>query len=215
MKRFLYYLPERMFLRLGRKYELDGIKLVVFLQELEAANLVHQKVAAALRLVQETAPKYYLRIKKFTPNILVFGGNASSQAMYVSALALCNINRNYVRSEETSPADLASTLIHEATHGYLESLGIKYQEHLRKRIERICVLAELAFARRLPDAEELIEIAISRLMVTEESFSREAYVERELAEMEALGVWKWYIAFIRKREAKRSMKKRISESIKS
>lgn len=82
MKRFLYYLPMRMILCLGRKYELDGIKLVVFLQEPKTAKLIHQKVAAALRLVQEAAPKYYLRIKKFTPQYPGLWRALCSSAIY-------------------------------------------------------------------------------------------------------------------------------------
>ncbi len=206
LKRFLYYLPERLLLLSGRKYHIDGVKLVISLQEPQAAELILSKVTAALGLIQQYAPKSYARIKRFTPNILVFGGH-SYTAVYVSDLRLCSMDRSFARSEQTTPAGLASILIHEATHGYLDSLGINYDEQLRKRIERICVLAEISFARRLPEPENLIEKAVNQLVIGTEFWTNEAFAQRDLETLAALDAPPWLVAFLKKKVAARAEKR--------
>jgi hypothetical protein len=43
----------------------------------------------------------------------------------------------------------ASTIVHEATHGYLESLGFAYTPENREQIERICHSEQMRFIRRV------------------------------------------------------------------
>lgn len=77
------------------------------------------------------------------------------------------------------------------------------------------MLAELAFARRLPDAEDLIEEAISQLINDEEVWSHEVWVERQLEGLETAGAPKWLVTFLRKREAKKAEEKRIRDTLKT
>jgi hypothetical protein len=60
-----------------------------------------------------------------------------------------------VADSATTVEQIASTIVHEATHARLERYRIGYKEELRARIEAICFRRELAFAVRLPDSAEL------------------------------------------------------------
>ena len=60
---------------------------------------------------------------------------------------LCELSEEYALSDQTSAEQLAMTLVHEATHGYLHFRAISYKEERRARIERVCVQTEIAFAK--------------------------------------------------------------------
>ena len=160
VKKKLVHFPQRVGVSLGKKFSVDGFKVIVLLQDRQTAELLRAKVAAALALIRTHTPRSYARSRKFIPNILIFGAHPYS-ATYVFDLKLCDVSRHYARSEKTTPARLAMTLVHEAAHGYLTSIGITYTEERRKRIEGICIRNEIAFARRLPDSASLIEQAQS------------------------------------------------------
>ena len=57
--------------------------------------------------------------------------------------------------DATTVEQIASTIVHEATHARLERYGIEYEEPRRVKIEAICCRRELAFAVRLPGSAEL------------------------------------------------------------
>ena len=70
---------------------------------------------------------------------------------------MCELEENFVRAENTSAAQIASVIVHEATHARMMRLGFGYEEPKRVRIEHICFGAQQAFARRLPDGEQLVK----------------------------------------------------------
>lgn len=203
IKRTLHRLPERLILCFGRRFSVEGIKLVIFLQDRDQAEVLKAKVVAALRLIQNHSPKSYARIQKFIPNIVIFGAHAYT-AVYISELKLCDISRHYALSEKTGPSRLALTLAHEATHGYLASKGIPYEEHSRGRIERICVRAAIAIARRLPDAGDLLAEEERKLRLGSEFWKDEAFFERRLGAMKASGVPQWLVTYFRKRQTRKT-----------
>jgi hypothetical protein len=206
VKRALYHLPERLMLRFGRRFSLDGILVVILLQDRERTELLMAKAKAALKLLQNHTPKYYARVQTFIPNILFFGAHAYT-AVYTSDLKLCDISRDYALAEKTTAAALAITLVHEATHGYLASKGVAYQEQRRGRIERICVQAEIAVAHRLPGSGDVLSEATSRLSYGAEFWNDEAFFERDLEELKSFGGPRWLVTYLRKRRARRTQPK--------
>jgi hypothetical protein len=214
MKRAFYHLPERLLLTFGRKYNVEGIRLVIFLQDRDRTDLLQAKVATALRLIHERTPKHYSRVQKFIPNILIFGAHAYA-AVYISDLKLCDISRDYALLESTTASHLAMTLVHEATHGYLASCGITYEVARRCQIERICILGEIAFARKLPNPADLLAEAESRLNLGQEYWKDDAFFDRQVEALENSGAprWlvKWLVTYARKKRAKRTQTQRSSE----
>lgn len=199
VRRALYHLPERLALRFGRAFKQEGFKLVVPFEDRSGAALLRAKVVAGLRLIRSHSPKYYARVQKFVPNILIAGAHPYI-AVYLADLSLCDISRDFALAESTGDQELALTLVHEATHGYLHSRGIPYSANQRARIERICVRAEIALARQLPQADTLITVARRRLDYepdhwTDESFRRrkQEHFERNLEQLAKTGRPKFLI----------------------
>jgi hypothetical protein len=63
----------------------------------------------------------------------------------------------FVLLETTTLEEIASTIVHEATHARLERWGISYDEKQRSRVEAICLRRELNVAASLPHSEPLRE----------------------------------------------------------
>ena len=191
IKKALHHLPERLSSHCKR-FNLDGIRLVIPLQGRTRADLLRTKVAAALHLIQNHAPKYHVRVQKFIPNILIFGAHAY-KAVYISDLKLCDISRDFALLEKTSASHLAMTLVHEATHGYLGSKGITYDAPRRGQVERICIRAEIAFARKLPEPGELLAEAELTLSIDSEYWTDDAFFERDVETFENSGAPRWLV----------------------
>lgn len=201
IRRKLVHLPERLILCVARRFDLGRIRLFVFLQSRRQTDLLRTKTAAALNLIEIVSPKCYVRVCRFIPRILIFGGH-SYRAVYVSGLGLCDVSRQYALAETTTPSCLALTLAHEATHGYLGSRGFVYEEHRRKQIEAICLRTEVALARKLPNSAELTADAVARLNMPPNYWRNEAFAQRDIEHLKKLGAPRWMVDFLERRNAR-------------
>ncbi|HEV2210879.1 MAG TPA: hypothetical protein VG167_19060 [Verrucomicrobiae bacterium] len=202
-------MPYRLVLRFGRRFNLRGVKLVIVGQNKQKAELLREKMDSALNLIQANSPKFWGRVQKFIPNILIFGAHPY-YAVYISEVMLCDIDEKYAASETTEPASLAMTLIHEATHGYLEQRGLAYEEKQRARIEHICVGAEAAFASRIPGSDNLVREAQSRFNYSAEHWTDEAFIQRDLDQIKSLGAPRWLqrlAAYLHNRRTRRAVRR--------
>lgn len=78
-------------------------------------------------------------------------------------------------------------------------LGLGYEEPKRLRVEHICFDAERAFARRLPDGDELIkEIDEKKSFYGEAHFSDAGRHQAVLEGIRTLGVPRWIIWLLAK-----------------
>jgi hypothetical protein len=129
--------------------------------------------------LQQHSPKHLARLNRFADGIFVFAC-ARAAAEWHQSLRLVVIDGDFLERETTTPILVATTLAHEATHAWLDHLGIRYDEDKRARIEAICARAELACVRQMPQPEGAIERAIATLQLDPDSWSsdnmRAAYV---------------------------------------
>jgi hypothetical protein len=112
------------------------------------------RVEDALLLIKQHSPLDYVRIARGLERIwvsLTFHGLGE----YDHSLKACILDERYVNDPATTVEQIASTIVHEATHARLERYGIEYEEPRRVKIEAICCRRELAFAARLPGSAEL------------------------------------------------------------
>jgi hypothetical protein len=123
---------------------------------------------------------------------------------YLSQFDTCIVNADFVTRADTTITDIASGLIHEATHARLDHAGVEYSENIRGRIERICCNAELRFLRRVPDAKDAIgrvERATQRTAVEEEWSNqrlREQYHQSRILALRRVGCPEWIIRFVQR-----------------
>ena len=146
------------------------------------------RVVRALALIHDTDPRWLRHVQRGLRRIVVteFVGNH-----YNPPLRMCVLSwrvNHFRRVEET-----ALSLVHEATHGRIHDSGIPYSEDLRERIERACLRREAAFARRLPDGEDLIPDIGRRLEMRwwtpEQRRKRDLRVLREMEVPELIIRW--------------------------
>jgi hypothetical protein len=203
IQRSLRHLPHVLALYLGKKFSIGGVNLVVTGQDHDRAEALRGKVNGALQLISGYAPKCCRRVQKFIPNILVARSHAYN-AVYISDLRLCEFSSDFALSEGTCIEQIAMALVHEATHGYLCSRGISYTGDKRVRVESICIRAEVAFARRLPQADELIAAAKRCLEYRAEYWTNTSFLQREIDAFTKAGMPKFLIR-IYERRARRDL----------
>jgi hypothetical protein len=109
-----------------------------------------ERVVAALDLIRISDPLSCKRLHRDVVRIVVHAlpGN---RAQYSARRQAVEIDPRYVLSDVVTAGDIASSIVHEATHARLENLGIGYEEQHRQRIEGVCMRRELAFLKRVPD----------------------------------------------------------------
>ncbi|QHO73138.1 hypothetical protein ACH79_11280 [Bradyrhizobium sp. CCBAU 051011] len=156
------------------------------------------RVEGALLLIKQHSPLDYARItrelERVWLHLLPHGLGA-----YNHSLRACVLDERYVADPATTVEQIASTIVHEATHARLERCGIEYEEQRRARIEAICFRRELAFAVRLPDSAELQE-GIARCLewyANPEHFSdahfQEAHAAGAIEALRHLGSPGWFV----------------------
>ena len=159
-------------------------------------------VEGALLLIKQHSPLDYARITRELERIWVslsFHGLGE----YKHSLKACILDERYVADPATTVEQIASTIVHEATHARLERYGIEYEEPQRTRIEAICFRRELAFAARLPDSAELQQGIVRCLewyQANPDQFSdahfREDHTTGGIEALRYLGIPNWLIRAI-------------------
>lgn len=160
------------------------------------------RVEDALLLIKQHSPLDYARITRELERVWVCL-LSHSLGEYRHSLRACILDERYVADPATTVEQIASTIVHEATHARLERCGIEYEEQRRARIEGICFRRELAFAVRLPDSAELQE-GIARCLewyhANPEQFSdahfQEAHAAGGIEALRYLGSPDWIIRAI-------------------
>jgi hypothetical protein len=154
----------------------EGITVAVTAVEPES---IAAYLRSAIELIRLRDPYRLKMLRKYLVggirvNLAVISGRAEFNAKTLS----CMVDPSYA-SSEVRPEELAATLVHEATHARLSHLGFKY-ENARSRVreEAVCLRQEIAFARRLPDGDELAESAERRLASLDPSDYDDAAFDR-------------------------------------
>lgn len=130
--------------------EVLGVRVCVLHDEQESAL---EKVTGALRLLANHEPAALRRLRRDLTGGIRVEPILQNRAQFDPRSFSCQIELAAV-SDVMSSEELALTLVHEATHARLWRLGVRYDEALRTRIEKICIRRELAVAHKLPDGQQ-------------------------------------------------------------
>jgi len=141
------------------------------------------RVEDALTLIKNFDPLRYARIRRDVERIWI-NQRIGAIGTFNFTLKLCYLDRKFV--ETSAVESIASTIVHEATHGHPCLRKFGYPEALRYRIEQICMKQELAFACLLPDSKLLRE-QIGRSLAMDPSYwlEKEFAARRPVQELEA------------------------------
>jgi len=122
------------------KVKYDGFTLYVTEDAKDAENY-YKIVKNALNKIKEIDARKYKRVKKYLRSIA-----------YVEMGSNCYMQMQRSFFVDTIPEDkdyFASSIIHEATHGYLFSKGFLYSKDMQEQHERICTKEQLYFLTKL------------------------------------------------------------------
>ena len=158
----VWQLAQRVRLAIAKWRTIQGVKVALeptFDEEKNARALAG--VEAALNLIAEHAPRRLGRIQRDI-RFLWIRRTGYATAWFSADTRVCVLDRRYLTRSDTTPARIAATLIHEATHARLDALGLKYPEPLRARIEAICDAQAAEFVQRIPDGESVYRAIIDR-----------------------------------------------------
>lgn len=204
-------LVDRIEFWLSKSREIDGLWVGTWEAEPHPA---FRRVEDALRLIKRHDTLHYSRVTRNLERIWV-GVIPSALAHYDPSLNACVLDERYVLKETMTLENLASTIVHEATHARLDRWSIRYEETLRYRIEAICLRRELNFLTKLPDSAHLKEeitsalewCATDRDHLSDASF-RERKDQGQVETLRYLGAPNWVVRFamwlIRRRWARAS-----------
>ncbi len=154
-------LLKRVLLSLQKENEVARFEGII-LSDPSNDALFRETVLAALHLIKELDSRRFRRIQKYVNwivNVLLpYGGGEYSYSMRTCRL-------DFEKSVWEPYGDYATALcarvlIHEATHGVVNAMGIPYSKQLRSRIERLCVREEQRFllmlAKSQPDVAKAV-----------------------------------------------------------
>jgi hypothetical protein len=115
-----------------------------------------RRVEDALQLIKRHDSLHYSRVIHNLERIWVHL-LPNARARYDPSLKACELDERFVLPETTTLEQIASSIVHEATHAKLERWGVSYDEKERSRIEAVCLRRELHFIAKLPHSEPLRE----------------------------------------------------------
>jgi hypothetical protein len=174
----------------------DGLPVGIRWSQAGAAEILLPKLDAALGLIAAYDSRRFERLLRDVEGILVTTVPGVA-AKWEERARLVLVSDAYVADAGTSPAHLASTLVHEGTHAWLWRLGFGDEEVWRARVEAICYRSEFAFARRLPQRDVALECELeAALRADPAEWSDAAIRERKLQAIHSLGVPRWMARII-------------------
>ena len=186
----------RVVFQLSERHTFSGCRVGILLPQGEARPILEQKCAAGLELLRTVSPKHYDRVRRHAVGIVVLGEGRLA-GRWLQAPRLIQLYEAWLLDPDTQARDVAATIVHEATHAWLAYHGIMTTSERRQRIEAICFRSEAAFARCLPDGEEMATLyedcASGILAEPAAEWSDEALRRAQVQDLRDLGVPKWFV----------------------
>ena len=192
-------LAEGFLLRLSEGRSVDGLWIGT-LHTQDSDNLLRQ-VEAALRTIRDYDARRYNRVRRDLQRVWVKVQPGGNTGLYNPDLKACELDPRLLLREGVTPSDIASVIVHEATHARLQRFG--FPESLRNRIESLCRRQEHAFSERLPLAEgQKIRDKLKRMEEVPEGFwsdavSRKRRKARGHEVFVYMGVPRWLVPLVR------------------
>ncbi|MGQ3279559.1 MAG: hypothetical protein ACT6WE_23840, partial [Shinella sp.] len=166
----------------------DGLWIGAFVARSERSHVLAQ-LRTALRLIKSYDPYRYKRALARFDKILVL--HVPSRGQFIPNLRRCVLDTDFVKTATVE--EIASTIVHEATHGELIERGIGYGEEIRRRVEGVCTRQELAFAAKIPDFAKVVKRAETKLDLPAETWSDEMSVQRKIQWLKDDGWPNWML----------------------
>ena len=153
---------------------------------------VFRRAHAILALVRRVQPWRYAQLSRDLGGITV--QRFPCRAAYLRETRTCLLELTFMANETFSDAQVAASLVHEATHARLDRLvaryGIASYDAAPARHERLCRRAELSFGLAVPDGAPVVARALESLAMADDEVApavdwKEAYRRAAAADADA------------------------------
>lgn len=175
----------------------DGLA-VWMMADSPAAEEVLSKVHRALQLIAEVDALRFRRIQRYLRCIVV---GDQSGAVYVEELGACVLGLDLVN--RASSTELASHIVHEATHAKFRRASVPVHPSLQGREEAVCVRESLAFLEKstagMAEAVRLREYVARELSSEQPWYTPDRTHAKYLADLERAKVPDWILRLLRRR----------------
>jgi hypothetical protein len=149
---------------------------------------LERRVRDALDLIRQVDPRRYARLKRDVHRITL-------ERLQVAGMFVPNAGRVFLdvgHVAQAHVAELASTVVHEATHARLHRAGIRHDSRIRGRVEHACIRSEVDFAVRLgPEYVSLVEAVTQKYSSV--YWSDDARFDRRTRELKSAGLPAWFV----------------------
>jgi hypothetical protein len=112
------------------------------------------RLEASLALIQQYVPHHFRHLERDFSYILV--KRFPCRGAYFHEERACLLELTFSVNPEFSDAQRAATILHEAMHARLHSLGFPLEMEDRARQERFCRRAEIEFGKLVPDGQAVL-----------------------------------------------------------
>jgi hypothetical protein len=122
-----------------------------------ATPQVLERLTRALDLIAAYAPRRFRRMHRDLAGLVV--RRFPCRGAYFPQERKCLVELTFTVNPRHTLAEIASSLVHEATHARIASMCGSLPQEQRAREERLCREAELEFGLALPDGAGVVERA--------------------------------------------------------
>ncbi len=130
--------------------------------EIQTENLL-PRLDAALELIARYQPLAYRRLKRDVARFVV--QRYPCRGAFFPQTRTCLVELTFLGSGRFTDAQIAASILHEATHGRLHHLGLAMTG---PGAERLCRKAELRLGRALPDGAAVVARAEDSVAASDE-----------------------------------------------
>jgi hypothetical protein len=126
---------------------------------------VLERLEQALSLIAKYAPRRFRRLQRDIGTIVV--QRFPCRGAFFFEQRECLVELTFTVNPRHSISEIASSIVHEATHARVAAMCGHLPQEQRAREERLCRRAELDFGMAIPDGQVVVERARSALEMTD------------------------------------------------
>lgn len=131
-----------------------------------ATTEVVERLTQALDLIAGYAPRRFRRLRQDFAGIVV--RRFPCRGAFFPDSRECLVELTFTVNPRHAPAEIAASIVHEATHARVTQMCGPLPPEQRPREERLCRKAELEFGLALPDGAVVVERARSSLTLADQ-----------------------------------------------
>lgn len=152
---------------LAERRRIHGIPVrVINTRQDISTPLVIERLTGALELILTSAPRRFQRLQRDLKGIVV--RRFPCRGAFFPEERECLVELTFTVNPRHTLAELAASIVHEATHARIAQMCGPLPQDKRAQEERLCRKAELDFGLVLPDGAAVVERARNALAMADQ-----------------------------------------------